>query len=561
MLNVRLSWRQFFTDYPKKRFSVCFHKSNIKAVLLLLLVSISSSIVKAQHFVFAQAKTENIQLYFDGAEIKQKAKVRLPKGNCELVLFNIANHLDENTIQVKSTSSVKVLSSQFTKQYIKGIEKEYVSEIARPIVDSITLIEEAIRHNNLRKNSVAKSIELLDKNQQLTLTNTTELAKLVVFYEKTRFEFASQLSALEKKNKDLQHKLNALKFRLGSNALLNDDDKGKIILQIFNPKEEEVPFVISYVARLASWQPFYEVQVASISQPSSLNFNASIVQNTGIDWTNVDLSLSNSYINTHAQAPDLKTWNISFFEPQNETASPLQRSAYHLSSTDATLMPVKEELRLENKTLEDLVVVNEKQLRLTFDIDIPYTILSNNKKHNVALKSFSVPTHYTYYVAPKLDNTVYLIGKVDNYGTYDLLSAQANVLFENSYVGKTYINPENTNQKLKLTLGKEQRISVERKLVTEYSENKTFSLKKVQSYAYEITIRNNKTKEVSVEVEDQYPISIDKNIKVTLNSAKNAEVNSDEGKLTWKLQLKPNETKKIRFGYEIELPKDKTIHL
>src|SRR5690606_2625185 len=52
-------------------------------------------------------------------------------------------------------------------------------------------------------------------------------------------------------------------------------------------------------------------------------------------------------------------------------------------------------------TINDFTQVNENQLNITFDIDIPYTILSNGKQHSVALKDTQLPATYSYVSIPK----------------------------------------------------------------------------------------------------------------------------------------------------------------
>jgi hypothetical protein len=60
-------------------------------------------------------------------------------------------------------------------------------------------------------------------------------------------------------------------------------------------------------------------------------------------------------------------------------------------------------------------------------------------------------------------------------------------------------------------------------------------------------------------LKDQYPLSPDKDIEIELLQSDNAKVNTETGILTWDLDLKANETKKIRISYKIRYPKDKVI--
>jgi hypothetical protein len=72
-------------------------------------------------------------------------------------------------------------------------------------------------------------------------------------------------------------------------------------------------------------------------------------------------------------------------------------------------------------------------------------------------------------------------------------------------------------------------------------------------------VKNNKVTTVDMLLKDQYPVSSVKEIEVKLDDAGAAAVNEETGVLTWKLQLKPGESRKVRFTYTVKYPKDKTI--
>lgn len=203
--------------------------------------------------------------------------------------------------------------------------------------------------------------------------------------------------------------------------------------------------------------------------------------------------------------------------------------------------------------------MNETQLNLTFDIDIPYTILSNGKTHSVALKEMKIPAIYSYVAIPKLDLNAYLIAKIKDYGNFNILPGEANVIFEDLFVGKTFINPNTKNNELQLSLGKDSNIAISRKLVSDKSGTKMLSSRKIQDFVYEISVRNNKKLPIELLLEDQMPISSSTDIEVTLTEKDGGNVNQETGKITWDLSIKPNETKKVRFGYQIKSAKDKNL--
>ena len=55
------------------------------------------------------------------------------------------------------------------------------------------------------------------------------------------------------------------------------------------------------------------------------------------------------------------------------------------------------------------------------------------------------------------------------------------------------------------------------------------------------------------------PISSQKEIEVEVLEISDAMRNEETGVLTWKLEVAPNETKKVRIQYSVKFPKDKLI--
>ena len=201
----------------------------------------------------------------------------------------------------------------------------------------------------------------------------------------------------------------------------------------------------------------------------------------------------------------------------------------------------------------------ENQLNISFDIDIPYDILSNGKGHSVALKEIKLPASFKYYAAPRIEKEAFLLAQINDYSKYNLLQGEANIIFEGMYVGKTVINPNQVTDTLSLSMGRDKKISIKREKVADKSGTKFLSSKKEQTFTFDITIRNNKKEAIEMLLKDQYPLTPDKEIEVELLESEGAKINTETGVLTWNLNLKSLETKKIRISYKVRYPKDKVI--
>ena len=140
-----------------------------------------------------------------------------------------------------------------------------------------------------------------------------------------------------------------------------------------------------------------------------------------------------------------------------------------------------------------------------------------------------------------------------------MLPGVANIIMDQTYIGKSVIDPNSTADTLNLSLGKDKRVNIKRTAVKEYTSSKTSGSTTKQVFTYELTVKNNKISTVDLLLKDQYPISTVKEIEVKLEEGNGALVNEESGILSWKLNLKPGESRKLRFSYTVKYPKEMKI--
>ncbi len=160
---------------------------------------------------------------------------------------------------------------------------------------------------------------------------------------------------------------------------------------------------------------------------------------------------------------------------------------------------------------------------------------------------------------PKADPDAFLLAEISDYEKLNLMPGDANIILENMYVGKSYLNPYTTTDTLNLSMGRDKKITVKREKVLEQSGVKFLGSNKKQTFTYEIRVRNGKREPVNLLLKDQYPVATDNNMEIELLEASNAEINKETGVLTWKLDVAPGATQKVRISYSVKYPKDKTI--
>ncbi|WP_454986496.1 DUF4139 domain-containing protein [Capnocytophaga bilenii] len=523
-------------------------------------------LIWAQKAQITNAKLNAVTVYFSSAELAHSLSANLNKGTNEIVIKNIANDIDENTIRILAPKSVTVLSAQFTTDTYT--DKDNLHPKSKQIKDSIELLSLQIDKLSNQIAAEKQIVELIKENKKVlgngTALNIAEYTKFINYSKEEMVASLDKADAYTEK----QNKLRALRYELeqrleGDVSKEKTLSKGKIVLQVMSDTPQKADLSLSYVTPLAGWFPFYELRANDINSPLSLLYKGEIYQTTGVDWKNIKLTLSSGNPNVRNEITLLKAWFLRF--GNRYSAETMEINAYRRSNTFAAakmrVADLKDTAKEEmvEATMNDYTDVSENQLNTSFEITTPYDILSNGREYSVALKELKIKAKYEYYSAPRVDNGVYLVASIDDYSQYNLLNGEANIIFEDMYVGKTMISPNQTTESMQLTMGNDKKISIKREKIADKSETKFISSYKEQTFTYEITVKNNKKETINLKLKDQYPISTNEKIQVELLEDSKAEVNTETGILTWNTTLKAGESKKYRLSYKVKYPKSEVI--
>lgn len=196
-----------------------------------------------------------------------------------------------------------------------------------------------------------------------------------------------------------------------------------------------------------------------------------------------------------------------------------------------------------------------------YEIKEPYTILNDGKTYMAEIDGYEVKAQYEYYAAPKIEADAFLTAKVVDWQELNLLPGEANLFFEGTFLGKSLLDVSNAGDTLNLSLGKDKGVTVKRTLLKDYSSKRFIGSNKTDTRQYEIVVRNNKQQPVTIIIEDQFPISTQKEIEVQDRKYEGAKLDDDTQRLTWQLSVEPKKENKLNFKYEVKYPKDKVLQL
>jgi uncharacterized protein (TIGR02231 family) len=543
----------------------------------------------------ADADITNATVYFGyGAELTHTAKVRGTNATKTIIINQLSTSIDINSLQISCPEDVTLLSQQFNLFYppapvlVKSKEVEKMEDSIKLINKEISRIRNYI---SIEQETMSKTGLLIETTVSTSSSNgkpltSEEVLKLVEYYnakiEKSKTNIFNHTQNIDRSNERIEE----LRKKIGEIAKAATPERqkpyGQLIMQVICKNAGEIPVSLSYYTNNAGWTPMYDIRVNSKTNKVKLVYKASLTQNTGIDWTKTKLTLSTGTPNFGVMAPVLSPWYLQLYVP--ELYGALQRSAPGINAQrnmiqslrdDKALSEVivtdadgykKKELTgsvstIDPSTLQQYTTLNQGQLNTNFEIDLPYDIQSNGKIHSVTIKDQEIDCVLKNYAIPRVDKEAYLLAEVADWQNLDLLPGDANIIMDNTYIGKSVIDPNTTADTLNLSLGKDKRLAIKRSLVKELSSLKASGGSNKQTFTYEIIVKNNKLTDVNMLLKDQYPLSTIKEVEVKLEDKGESEVliNEETGVLTWKIALKPGESKKVRFTYSVKYPKDKKI--
>lgn len=205
------------------------------------------------------------------------------------------------------------------------------------------------------------------------------------------------------------------------------------------------------------------------------------------------------------------------------------------------------------------VEVGEKRTSVEFRIEVPYTIPSEPKSTSIDMLTMSLPSDFRYQSVPKLDTDAFLVAKVTNWEQYDLLEGEANLYFENTFVGKSVLNTRFVSDTLDISLGRDLGVIVKREKSKDFTSRRFIGSNKIESRSWEISVRNNKKENIKIEIIDQVPVSQNKDIQVEVTELSGGILDKEKGLVSWIIDLEPGKSKSMTLSYSVKYPKDKNL--
>jgi uncharacterized protein (TIGR02231 family) len=512
------------------------------------------------------SKITNVTVFLSKAQVSREVKTRLEAGKTTLVLSGLTASMDTESIQAAGKGNFVILGISHRQNFLNELN---VPKALKVLKDSLEYYQKQKTLSQSQRDILNKEEAMLLANQRIGGNNqnitVAELKNMADFYRTRLGDIVNARMKEDEKTSKINARVVKINQQINEQNELYSGNTGEILINVSAEAATQADFQVNYVVQNAGWTPMYDLRAVNTKSPITIGYKANVYQGTGEEWKNVKLKLSTANPNQGGLKPELYTWYLDFYQPIARYAPQGRAAGVRAMELKKAEEEREEAADLAMKAIEpaasvaDYTSTIQTTLNTEFDISLPYTVSSSSKPTVVDIRNYEMNSIYEYAVAPKLDTEAFLLARGLGWEEFNLLPGEANIFFEGTFVGKSFIDPNNIKDTLSVSLGRDKRIVVKREKQKDLTTRKVIGASQRESYSWEISVRNTKAEAVKVVVEDQLPVSQNSQIEIMAGDLGGARYDATTGKLTWVLNLQPNETKKMTYKYEVKYPKDKQV--
>lgn len=532
-----------------------------------------------------KSKPEKIVVYTQGAQVHRTASVNLVAGQNTIVFTGLENCINAAAIQASGNGNFIIADIQHLVYYPEVVKAKLNGDVRykkaiKSITDSIQEITYVIEEVRAKSDALVTEKNVLMSyglyKGQTKKDSMPYLKEGLSFLREKLFNINSEYLKLKREKEKMETKIQTLNDRITAinNELSNQNQGGevevvdyRIIVNVIADQPMVASVNVNYYITNAGWTPSYDLRAISNEQSVKLTYKAQIYQQSGIDWNGVKLVLSTANPNRSYNIPNLSPWYLGYAYQYKNTNIKKLNSAYPQPTSigekaqvnyDSYSLNSRAELD-EAKDASSYTTVSENVIETEYEIKLNYTIPSDGKTHFAAILVKDLKTLYRYKAIPKLNNNVYLTAVLPDWEDAITMGGEASIYYDGSYVGRTSLSPGGTEDTIQLSLGIDKNIAIKRQKIKDKCSQKLLEENIVHQYTYEITIKNARSSKIEIDIEDQLPLTNDKNVSIERKELSGAKYDELTGILKWRLNVQAKDTKKVSLVYQIKAPKTMPI--
>lgn len=525
----------------------------------LLFIIFSVPFLKAQE-IKKEVEVKQATVFLHGAKVFGSTNVTLQKGINKVRVINLPNNLDENTYKINLEKNTTLLSitpqSNFLKEDQLSDGEKKLNDERKKLQRQVNLLNIQVKNLTGEQNIINDNLKIYT-NDKSTSNPQEQLIKLTEFYRKRMLEIDNQIFVLNEQRSTLDENIIKLNKQYDEEQTHKNTNRKELLLEILADNDTNLNLGVSYIVSDAGWIPSYDLRAESVKKPLEMVYKGKIYQKTGQDWKNIKLFVSTYRPSYNQNRPILSPLYVTEYTVHN----PMLEVADYRAKKESVMIntyQMREEIKAKPSQIP-VASVSDNQMNVIYELNYNQTILSQEKEQYVILDKKQINATYKYHTVPKLNNQVFLMAFVKNWQNLNLITGEANIYFEDNYIGKTNITSNYVKDEFPISLGADERITVKRIKLEDRASQKPMNSNKWETETYQISIRNNTKENIALEVLDQLPISENSKISVKALETGGGSFDEKTGSILWNKNIGSGSSEKINFSYDVKYPKEMQI--
>jgi uncharacterized protein (TIGR02231 family) len=497
-----------------------------------------------------ESTATHVRFFEDRAEVTRKASASVSDGRQWIRLSGATMLLDDRSVQASvNVDSIRVVSARIVREWstpdnddeIKGKSKE---------------LKSLVRKMNEVQERLGREEDQRDYMHELMSSWTENFAK-VPSVDAPITDWENAFNKMQDRDKALleawlveYQKLQELSGQ--QDTLQSEIDKLRqapltfdcfIEVQLDSTIGNEVEIAVTYRTPCALWRPEHMARLHSNEKdPSAGNVQlttfAAVWQNTGEDWTDVEVSFSTARPAAHASAPDIDDDHLSRRKKTSEEKKQVVVEVREQSVTEVS------------GGVSEMPGVDDGGVPLEFCGKGKYSLPANGQPTRVEISRHEVKAGVSRELVSERAQVAHIKGTANWPGTVPLLAGPLGVARGASLVGRARIGFVGPGDKLEVGFGPDDGIRARRSV----SEDRDKGLTGTQAIEREITLylSNLSDQAKSVNLLERLPVSEIEGLEVKWKDSKGWTFDAKEGFLTRLVELPPTENIKLKYQYTIK---------
>ncbi len=370
--------------------------------------------------------------------------------------------------------------------------------------------------------------------------------------------------------------------RLLKNPEGSVDYEKRVEIAVYSPAATESTVELTYIIPNTKWGMKYDIRASEGDRKVAMSMFADIFQMTGEDWDAVKLSLSTGQPSHSIALPVPEKWIVDV----TPGYSPRQPSAFGMSTYRSRTLGGADEAAAGEEDSADredgrgpVTTIEQKGPNFEVAMPLQQTIPSSQRFQKKMIRDFVLsekssdagesPLRFFYELYPANSEDGFLKVAVKNNTSLPWLEGEAQIFFENEFMGKAVIPYTPQGKEREIVLGIENRVGAKKELVKKFEDDAgLFGGRRRIRYRYLITLENDFSESKNAVLFDSIPVSRNKEIEVSMESLNIPYLNDDDtvkstaysqGTRKWAFTLGPHEKKEISYELIFTFDKDVSV--